>query len=109
MEPTARPTITDTRSASPGGHSQLSITTLDIDRLAAANREREQRLESILNARPSVNADDHKVLQTFLDKGNSSQPTRSNRSASHRLVSRLSERSLDAESAFKPLTTPNDN
>lgn len=109
MEPTARPTVADTRSVSPGGHSQLSITTLDIDRLAAANREREQRLESILNARPTVNVDDRKVLQTFLDKSHSNQPTRSNRSASHRLVSRLSERSLDAESAFKPLAIPNDN
>lgn len=109
-EPTIQPSISDIRSGSPGGHSQLSITTLDIDSLAARDRERERRLETIFNARAKVNVDDRTVLQTFVERNDShpQQQTRSNRSASH-LVSRASERSLDAESAFKPISTPTNN
>lgn len=90
---------------SPSGHSQLSITTTDIDNLTLRNEERARRLESILNANSSTRVnqqDPQMILQNFLDRRNSREQTRSNRAAGV-LASRASEISLEADTIFTPL------
>jgi len=82
----------------PGGFSLNSVTSFNVDEVAARNEERLKRLEMIQQGtgqggRGSLPRDPDQVLQRFMDERSRPVP----------LASRLSEASLEADTSFEPV------
>ena len=82
------------RLQSPGGQSQFSVITFDVDSIAHQNEERRRRLDAILNASAGESTQNPQtVLHEFLKRTNKTVAG----------GSRQSERSLDCETGFHPV------
>ena len=109
---------TNGRGTSAGGQSQISVSTLDVDRMVNRNEERMRRLDSILNAgtashgvrsvgggyepgggvgHRNIREDSETILSNFLNRDSHSRPS----------VTRESEKSLECETVYQRLGTPN--
>lgn len=88
------------RLPSPGTQSQFSISTFDVDNMAQRNEERKRRLDAILHASDRTRRP-QSILQDFLQRTShapSHHPTQTS-------ISRESEKSLECETGFHPLTS----
>ena len=110
------------RVPSPGGQSQFSVTTFDVDSMAMRNDERARRLDAILNAGTSGNGKStNHLLQRRGEGGGGGDKQRFKshqedpqtilhdflRRTDHRGGgSRQSERSLDCETDYQRISSP---
>ncbi len=95
-----------------GGQSQYSIATVDVEGMAGRNENRMRRLDAILNA----GTQSHTRSVTGVRNVRDVDPVRDSesiiknflrRTSDRGSASRGSERSLDCETAYQRLATPN--